>query len=101
MRKKMIIPGERIADVEFEDTDDTDSVESYPDISSIGDICESSDISSPGILSSDPGISSSGHRVPSFLHTRCYGKARKTMKDREPFYKGYGVVYLPGDIKDS
>ena len=29
--------------------------------------------------------------------TRSYGKAKKT-KDREPFYKGFGVVYLPGDI---
>ena len=34
---------------------------------------------------------------PSPAHTRSYGKAKKT-KYREPFYKGYGVVYLPGDI---
>ena len=27
------------------------------------------------------------------------GKARKKRKTREPFYKGYGVVYLPADIK--
>ena len=27
------------------------------------------------------------------------GKARKKRKPKEPFYKGYGVVYLPGDIK--
>ena len=78
-------------------------MESYSEIASIGDIGESSDISSPsisspGILSSDSGISSSGPTVPSSLHTRSYGKARKTKKDREPFYKGYGVVYLPGDI---
>ena len=56
MLRKMVIPGERIAEVESEDTDDTDSVELYPDIASIGDICKSSDISSPGILSSDSGI---------------------------------------------
>ena len=74
MLKKMVIPGERIVEEEgSEDTDDTDT-------GSIGDIGESSDI-----LSSD--ISS----------PRSYGKAKKT-KDREHFYKGYGVVYLPGDI---
>ena len=100
MLKKMVIPGERIAAEESEDTDDTYSVESYPDIAPIGDIGESSDISSPGILSSDSAISSSGPRIPSSLHTRFYGRARKTKKDREPFYKGYGVVYLPGDIKE-
>ena len=27
------------------------------------------------------------------------GKARKKRKTKEPFYKGYGVVYLPGGIK--
>ena len=31
------------------------------------------------------------------LHTRSQGKAKKR-KNREPFYKGYGIVYLPGDI---
>ena len=51
MLKKMVIPGERIAEVESEDTDDTDIVEPYSDIASIGDIGESADISSPGILS--------------------------------------------------
>ena len=48
-------------------------MESYTNPASIRDIGESSDISSPG-------------------------KAKKTKKDREPFYKGYGVMYLPGDI---
>ena len=72
----MVIPGERIADVESEDTGDTDSVEPYPGIASIGDIGESSDISSPG-------ISSPGRSIPSSLHTRSYGKARKTNKGRE------------------
>ena len=86
MLKKMVIPGERIAEVESEDTDDKDSVESYSDIASIG------------ILPSDSGISSFGPSIPSSLHTRSYGKARKTKKDRELFYKGYGVVYLPGEI---
>ena len=74
MLKKMVIPGERIAAVESEDTDGTDRVESYPDIASIGDIGESSRISSPGILSSDPGISSSDPNIPSSLHiVRPYG----------------------------
>ena len=35
------------------------------------------------------------HQHPA--HTSSYGKVKKT-KDRESFYKGYGVVYLPGDI---
>ena len=48
-------------------------------IASIGDIGESSDISSPGILSPD----TSG-MPPSPLHTPSYGKAKET-KDREPF----------------
>ena len=77
----MVMPGERIAEVESEETDDTDIVEPYPDIASIGDIGESSDISSPGLLSSDSGISSSGPNMPSSLHTRSYEKARKTKKD--------------------
>ena len=80
MFREMAIPGERIAEVESEDTDGTDSVESYPDIASIGDIGESSDTSSPGT----PGI------PPSPVHTRSHGKIKKT-KDRGPFYKGYGV----------
>ena len=89
----MVIPEERIAEEESEDTDAADSVESYPDIASIGDIGESSDISSPGILSPDTsGI------PPSPLHTRFYGNATKTKKDRESPFTGYGVVYLPGDI---
>ena len=25
-------------------------------------------------------------------------KSKKTKKDREPFYKGYGVEYLPGEL---
>ena len=84
----MVIPGERIAEEGVsEDTADTDSVESYPDIASIGDIGESSDISSPDTTG-----------IPPPLHTRSYGKAKKA-KDRESFLKnGYGVVYLPGDI---
>ena len=82
MFRKMFIPWERIAAAgESEDTNDTDSV---PDIASIGEIGESSDISSHGLLS--------------LVYTRSYGKAIKTKKDREPFYKGYGVVYIPRDI---
>ena len=87
----------RIAEEGSEDTDDTDSVESYPDIASIVDI----DRTVPGILTSDPDISSPGRSAPSIsspAHTRSHGKGKKT-KDREPFIKkGYGVVNLPGDI---
>ena len=74
----MVIPGQKIAD-------DTETA-------SIGNIGESSDILSSDILS--PGTSDI---LRSPAHTRSYGKAKKT-KDREPFYKGYRVVYLPGDI---
>ena len=35
-----------------------------------------------------------GTSPPSFT-----GKTRERRKTREPVYKGYGVVYLPGDIK--
>ena len=97
MLKKMVIPGERIAeeeDGESEDTDDTDSVESYPDPASMRYIGGSTpDISSPGSSILSPDTS-----PPLPLHTRSYGKAEKTKKDGEPFYKGYGVVYLPGEI---
>ena len=78
----MTVPGESIPEEESEDTDGTDT-------DSMGDISESS----PVIMSSDSGIVSPG---PSPAHTRSYGKARKT-KVRGAFYKGYGVVYLPGD----
>ena len=54
MVRKMVIPGESIAEEESEDTDDTDSVESYPGIASIGDI----DRTAPGVLTSDPDIPS-------------------------------------------
>ena len=57
---------------------------------------------------STEGVSSDGYRTPSSEeyelrpHTvppPSAGKAGKKRKTREPFYKGYGVVYLPGDIK--
>ena len=83
MIRKMVVPGERIAEEEeSEDTDDTDSVESYPDIASIGDIGESSDISSPGCSILSPDTALPGPSIPpSPLHTRSYGKAKKTRKD--------------------
>ena len=100
MITKIVIPGERIAEEESEDTDDTDSVESYPSPPSIGDI----DRTAPGILTSDSDILSPDTAPPapsiqpSPLHTRPYRKAKRSKKDRETFYKGYGVVYLPRDI---
>ena len=38
MLRKMVIPGERIAEEDSEDRDDTDSVELYSEIASIGDL---------------------------------------------------------------
>ena len=88
MLRKMVIPGKRISEEEeSEDTNDTDSMESYPDIASLEDI----DRTAPGMLTSDSDLSSPG-MPPSPARTRSHGKAKK-MKDREPFYKGYGVVY--------
>ena len=71
MIRKMAIPGERIAEEEVsEDTADTDSVESYPAIASIGDIGRTA----PGILTSDFDIASPGVR-PSPAHIHFHGKA--------------------------
>ena len=79
MIRKMAIPGERIAEEEeFENTDVSDSVESYPDIDSLGDIGRTA----PGIPTSDSDISSP-RMPPSPAHTRSHGKAKKT-KNREP-----------------
>ena len=51
------------------------------------------------MLSPDSSISSPDSGIPpSPAHTRSYGKAAKPKKDRKPFNKGYGVVYLPGYI---
>ena len=77
------------------DTDDADSAES--DITSVGDIDESSGRTTPVILTSDsemlppgPSISSPNYGMPpSPAHTRSHGKAVKPKKDRGPFYKGF------------
>ena len=53
------------------------------------------------------GVSSDGYRTPSpgvkstpvVTPPNSTGITRKRRKTREPFYKGYGVVYLPGDIR--
>ena len=74
-------------------------MESYPDIASIGDIGKLSDISSLGSSILSPDTAHPGPSIPpSPLHARSDGKAKKTKKDRETFYKVFGVVYLPGDI---
>ena len=46
------------------------------------------------------GASSDGYRTPTpvVAPPPSGGKARKRRKTREPLYKVYGVVYLPGDI---
>ena len=90
MLKKMVIPGERITEEEEEESEETDDAS---DTASIGD---TSPASSRKALD-DPSSSRMPPPIPSPLHTRSYGKAKKT-NDREPFYIGYGVVYLPGDI---
>ena len=100
--KQMVIPVERIQEEEGSgDTDDaTSSVEDpgEPSHTSLSDMFSSvhtHSLSVPLSLihSRFPSLSP----TPSPAHTRSHGKAKKT-KDREPFYKGFGVVYLPGDI---
>ena len=57
---------------------------------------------------STEGVSSDGYRTPPpgeyvfkplATPPTAAGKSRERRKTRELFYKGYGVVYLPGDIK--
>ena len=50
---------------------------------------------------SSEGVSSDGYRTPTPVVTPppSGGNSRKRRKTREPFYKEYGVGYLPGDIK--
>ena len=62
-----------------------------------GDVVEEEDEggSSDGYRPPSPGIMSRPIATP----PSSGGKSRKSRKTREPFYKGYGVVHLPGDIK--
>ena len=50
---------------------------------------------------STEGVSSYGYRTPTtvVIPPPNGGKTRKRRKTRVPFDKGYGVGYLPGDIK--
>ena len=51
---------------------------------------------------STEGVRSDCYRTPStsvVTSPPSIGKTRKRRKTREPFYKWYGVVYLPEDIK--
>ena len=74
MLKKMAIPGERIEEEGSENTDYTDSVESYPNIASIGDI----DRTAPVMLTSDSDTSPGTPGMPpSPAHTRSHGKAKR------------------------
>ena len=86
----MVIPPERIPEEEegFWGTDDATSSVEDPGVSSHRSL---SDMLSSTRSPSVPPL------LPSPVHTHFHGKANKT-KDREPFYKGFGVVYLPGDI---
>ena len=94
MRRKMVVPGEKIVQAESEDSKDTE-------IASTGDSSvTSSPASTPKSWSRTPSPDIPPSHEPSPLHTRSYGKGRKA-KDRDPFYKGYegeGVMCLPGDI---
>ena len=86
----MAIPTERIAE-ESEDGGDTDDT-----TSSVEDTDPSHRRRSlVDMISLD--YTRSRSVPPSPAHTRSHGKAKKE-KDREPFYKGFEVVYLPGDI---
>ena len=89
----MEIPTERIPQESEDDRDSDDTT------SSVEDPGESSHRSLSDMLSSAYTRSRllSLSPPPSPARTRSHGKARKT-KDREPFYKGFGVVYIPGDI---
>ena len=82
-----------------DDVGDTNS-EGF-DAASVGDVGESSDISSPGLASPAstlkpvPPLPS----PPSPAHTRARASRKaKNAKERKHPYEGYGVVYLPGDI---
>ena len=73
--RKWLYLGERIAE---EDTDDNDSMESYPGTAST----EYSDISTVDYNALPPDIETPGPSIPpSPLHNRS-GKAKKTKKDR-------------------
>ena len=88
MLRKMVVPGETIEEEESEESKDAASTASE---SSTGSLEPDFTVVKP----SASGVKVEFSMLP--LHTRSYGTAKKE-KDREPFYKGEGVVYLPGDI---
>ena len=83
MLKNMVVPGDRV-DEESEDSD--------TGIGSSQALGQSSSSVDSGIFST---MSSQSDFSP--ISPRSSGKAKKK-KSREAFYKGCGVVYLPGDI---
>ena len=101
MLKEMIILGERITKEEEEESEETDEAS---DTASIGDT-ESFDIAlpAPGNAHKALDMPPLPPPLPSHARTRSrsvppsptcnryHGKAKKP-KDREPFYKDYGVV---------
>ena len=62
-----------------------------------GDVVEEEDesVSSDGYRTPSPDVTSTPIAIP----PPSGGKSRKRRTTTEPFYKGYGVVYLPEDIK--
>ena len=66
---------------------------------SIGDIGESSDISSPGILSHVSGLLVYYHLALVYHHLPILALMEKLKRQRiENLFINVGVVYLPGDI---
>ena len=71
----MAIPGDRVEEEEEEEEGDIEGA------------------SSDGYWTPPDFVPASDLPPPPFVE-----KTRKRWKTREAFYKGYGVVYLPGDI---
>ena len=100
----MVIPVGRIPEEKEEEGSGDSDV-----ISSVEDLGESSSRSLSDMFSSAHTRSRSLPPSPSYSRFCClsppppparsHGKA-KTTKDRETFYKGFGVVYIPGNINE-
>ena len=92
MLKGMVIPG----DVVEEETNDSTDNSRAP---SFGELMRSRPVTVAPNLRMTPPTPEDYMFRPIDAPGPSAGKARKKRKTKEPFYKGYGVVYLPGDIK--
>ena len=94
-KKMVILDGVRIDEEEVsEDTDNTD-IDIY-----------NPHLSNPSkLMSAIPGVSSTVTPVyapiSDYALTRAPGKSRKTRKAAQPFYNGYGVLYLPVTLQSG